>query len=64
MTFGCNFWFEIGIVIGDWGLELGVGIRDWDWGLGWGWDWGLGLEIGIGDWDYRLVVTFGCEFWF
>ena len=53
MTFGCEFWLELGFGIGDWdgGLELGIGIGDWD-GIG---DWGL--ELGIG-------CDFGCDFWF
>ena len=54
------------IGIGDWGLGLGIGIRDWDWGFGLGiwieiWDWGLG--IGIGDWLRLLVLTLDCDFW-
>ena len=50
MTFGCDFWLELGIAIGNWyiGMELGIGI-----GIG-DWNWGLGLGIGIGDWDRRL----------
>ena len=40
-------------------LDLGIVIGDWD-GGGIG-DRDLGLGIGIGDW--RLVVTFGFDFW-
>ena len=35
-----------------------------NWKLGGHRDWRSGLVIGIGDWDWRLVVTFGCDFWF
>ena len=41
MTFGCDFWLEMGIGIEDWnwGMELVIGIGDWDWGIGIGvWD--------------------------
>ena len=40
MTFGCDFWLELGIGIGDqnWGFGLGNMIGDWDGGE-------------IGDWD-------------
>ena len=46
----------LGIKIGDWGLEIGIG--DWDWGLEIGignWDWGWGT----GGWDWRLGLGIG-----
>ena len=41
MNFGCDYWLELLVVIGDWGPGLGIGIGDWD----------LGMGLGIGDWD-------------
>ena len=49
VTFGCDFWFKLGIGIGDWD---GGGIGDW--GLE------IGKGIGIGDWDWVLGI--GCDF--
>ena len=51
MTFGCDFWLELGIGIGDrnWGLGLGNMIGHWDGGEIGDWDLKLGLGIGIGD---------------
>ena len=74
MTFGCDFWFELGIEIGDlglgsrirdwyWGFGIGILDKDWelgigDWGLGIG-DWDRGLGLGIGDWDWGLRLRIG-----
>ena len=45
----------LGLRIGDWGLELGIGIGELDWGLGIGiGHWGLEFGIRIGDWDLGL----------
>ena len=58
---------EWGIGIGDWDLDWGLGwggIGHLELGLGMGirdWDSALGLGIWIGDWEWRLVVTFGCD---
>ena len=65
MTFGSDFWLEMGI--GDWdggGIGEDLGIGNWDWGLGLGigigdLDWGWGLGIRIGDWLCLLAV---CDF--
>ena len=38
-----------------------IGIGDWDEGGIGDSDWKLGLGIWIGDWDWRLVVNFGCD---
>ena len=58
MTFGCDFWLELGI--GNWGL--GIGIGNWNWGM----------ELGIGDWEWGgigdmelgrgLGLGIGCDF--
>ena len=44
VTFGCYFWLELGIGMGD--LDRGNGIGDWNWGLG----------LGIGDWGLRIEI--------
>ena len=52
MTFGCDFWLELGIGIGDWDWGLEIGDRNWGLGLGnmiRDWDGGE-----IGDWDWKL----------
>ena len=58
MTFGCNFWLEMGIW--DWGLELGIGIGDWDLGLGCGiWDLNWGLRFGVRYLNQKLGLSNG-----
>ena len=45
MTFGSDFWLELGIGIGDWGLGIAIG------------DLGLGIRSGIGEWDQERKKT-------
>ena len=61
MTFGCDFWFELGIGIKDrnWGLGFGNMIGDWDGGEIWDWDWKTGLVIGDWDRDWGLGLGMG-----
>ena len=54
LKFGIRIGDLLGLGIEDWGLVLGIWIRDWDWGLELGFgigDWGLGLDIGDGELD-------------
>ena len=46
VTFGCNFWVELGTGIGDRDCRSELGIRFGNWGLG------LGIRIGNLDWDW------------
>ena len=51
LTFGCDFWLELGIGIGDqnWGSKLGIGFGNRYWGLGLGIGMGVRLGIWIGN---------------
>ena len=51
MTFGCDFWLELGNGIGVWDRDwrLRIGDRDWELGI-------LEFGIVIGDSDWRLGI--------
>ena len=53
MTFGCDFWLELVIGIGDWDLRSELGIRIWEWDCGVDFGMGEGLSVTFG-WNWVL----------